>query len=528
MDENLSIFKKGLLLIGIPLLAQVLFLGVLAKIRSDQADAQRWAIHTKDVMARAEGAYRLAVEANSDLRAYAVSGDVDFDKAFDRDHERIASALLELRGLIQDNPTQQARLDVVRQKAEQLVSWLDEVSSLLAANKREQALQRIDDLEGKDRVDAMRSSLDKFLEEEHNLDLARQAGLARAMREQNWALAGGCALAVASAGALLFVFTRSIGRRLERLSENARRLGAGKELAAPLTGRDEIGRLDRVFHDMADALAQKERENEMFVYSVSHDLRAPLVNLQGFSQELATVCGELRTLVEEGGLPEDSRRRALQILDRDAGQSIHFIQSAVKRLSGIIDALLRLSRVGRVEYRMQVVDVRAAVVRVVESLRDTISRHGAEVTLGELPPARGDPVALEQVFANLIGNAVNYLDPKRPGRIEVGCRANTGALAAGLRLYYVKDNGLGIPETQQAKLFHAFQRLHPQVAPGEGIGLALVRRVVERHGGKVWLESTAGVGSTFLVALPADQPPGSPPPPDTERMALGTVPARSL
>jgi CHASE3 domain sensor protein len=270
MDENLSIFKKSLLLVGIPLLAQALFLGVLAKIRSDQADAQRWAIHTKDVMARAEGAYRLAVEANSDLRAYAVSADVDFDRSYHRDRQRIAPALLELRDLIQDNPTQQARLDVVRQKAEELVTWLDQVSALLAAGKREQALQRIDDLEGKDRVDAMRTSLDKFLEEERNLDLARQAGLAQAMREQNWALAGGCALAVASAGGLLFVFTRSIGRRLERLNENARRLGAGKELAAPLTGRDEIGRLDRVFHDMADALAQKERENEMFVYSVSH------------------------------------------------------------------------------------------------------------------------------------------------------------------------------------------------------------------------------------------------------------------
>ncbi len=522
MDQNLSIFKKGVLLVAIPLLSQVLFLGLLAKIRADQADAQRWAIHTKDVMARADDAYRLAVEANSDLRAYAVSGNPDFLGAYHRDRQRIGPALLDLRHIIQDNPTQQTRLDVVRQKAEDLLAWLDDVYSHLAAGKRAEALERIDDLEGKERVDAMRASLDRFLDEEHHLDLAREQRLAQAMHEQNGALAAGCVLAVASTGALLFVFTRSIGRRLARLSDNARRLGAGQELPAPLPGRDEIARLDRAFHEMALALAQKERENEMFVYSVSHDLRAPLVNLQGFSQELATVSAELRGLLEEAGLSPEQRRRGLQLLDRDAGQSIHFIQSAVKRLSGIIDALLRLSRVGRVEYRMQVVDVRAAVVRVVESLRDTIARQGAEVTLGELPPAQGDPVALEQIFANLIGNAVNYLDPQRPGQIEVGSRSERALAAAGLRVYYVKDNGLGIPEAQQAKLFHAFQRLHPQVAPGEGIGLALVRRVVERHGGQVWLESQPGLGSTFLVALPAA--PDSPLNHRAERATIGAPP----
>src|SRR6202007_1792993 len=123
-------------------------------------------------------------------------------------------------------------------------------------------------------------------------------------------------------------------------------------------------------------------------------------------------------------------------------------------------------------------------------------------------PAWGDPQALEQLFANLVGNAVNYLDPQRPGRIEVGRSDGPGDDATGLRTYYVKDNGVGIPAAQQAKVFLAFQRLHPEAAPGEGIGLALVRRVAERHGGKVWLASAAGEGSTFFVTLPAG-PPGA-------------------
>jgi signal transduction histidine kinase len=507
MDENLSIFRKGLFLVGIPLLAQLLFLAMLLKIRSDQDEAQRWAMHTKDVMVRAEGAFRLAARANSDLRALAVSGNPQFGEAYLRDRPQVVPALDELREVVHDSTGQQARLDRVREKADEVLTWLDETHALIVSGKREEALQRIDELVGKDRVDAMRGALDEFLKVERDFDAARQETLQEAMRQQNWALAFGGGLALASAATLLFVFTRSIARRLALLAENARRLGAGKELAAPLTGRDEIGRLDRVFHDMAAALAQKDRENEMFVYSVSHDLRAPLVNLQGFSQELASVCADLRALVEKADVPIDVRRRAATLLDRDAAESVHFIQNAVRRLAGIIDALLRLSRVGRVEYQRQAVDVRAAVVRVVASLRDSISRRGAEVVLGDLPPAWGDRQALEQVFANLIGNAVNYLDPNRPGRIEVGSRDGAGDPTAATRTYYVKDNGLGVPEAQQSKIFLAFQRMHPDAAPGEGIGLALVRRVVERHAGKLWVESAPGAGSTFFIALPAG-PPG--------------------
>src|SRR5207249_1342108 len=113
----------------------------------------------------------------------------------------------------------------------------------------------------------------------------------------------------------------------------------------------------------------------------------------------------------------------------------------------------------------------------------------------------GDPTAIDQLSANLIGNAVNYLDPARPAIIEVGSLPESDT-APGMPAYYANDNGLGIAEESQDKAFLAFQRLHPAAGPGEGIGLALVRRVVERLGGKLWLESKPGEGSTFFVALP--------------------------
>ena len=265
--------------------------------------------------------------------------------------------------------------------------------------------------------------------------------------------------------------------------------------------------LEQGMHRLSETnreLESKTQENEAFVYSVSHDLRSPLVNLQGFSKELSRAMQLLRADLVESDLPQPVRDRELEILDGPMAKATHFIQMAVARLSGIIDALLRLSRVRQVVYQRRCLDMQAIVTRIINSLRGTAEERGAAIETGDLPAALGDPAAVEQIFANLIGNALNYLDRKRPGRIEVGSlgpeQDNAGA---GLRTYYVRDNGLGITEAGRAKVFQPFQRLYPQAAPGEGMGLAIVHRVVERHGGRIWFESVANQGSTFFVALPA-------------------------
>src|SRR5262249_19771110 len=293
------------------------------------------------------------------------------------------------------------------------------------------------------------------------LDQERREILDEAMRRQNWVLLGGALLAVISATVLLLLFSRGIAHRLGVLVGKTHRLGEGKERAAPLQGHDELSYLDAMFHQMADTIRQKDRENEMFVYSVSHDLRSPLVNLQGFSQELNTVMRELRGLLADSPLPGQARDRGLKLIDRDGGEAVQFIQTAVTRLAGIIDSLLRLSRVGRGEYRWQNVDVSVGVRRVVGALHDTLGRRGVEVIVEDLPPSWGDPTAIDQVFGNLLGNAVNYADPSRPGRITVGSTPG-GEEAPGMNVYFVRDNGLGIPEAYQEKGVVAFQRLHPQ------------------------------------------------------------------
>jgi signal transduction histidine kinase len=252
----------------------------------------------------------------------------------------------------------------------------------------------------------------------------------------------------------------------------------------------------------------------MFIYSVSHDLRSPLVNLQGFSKELQVSCDELRSTIEAAQLPEHERLRMTRVLDGDVRESLHFLRIAVTRAASIIEALLRISRAGRLEYQRQRVSIGRVVARVIDTMAATIEARGAVVTVRELPPAWGDPGAIEQIFGNLIGNALNFLDPARVGRIEIGaCEPEPEAVPAYLgeppaprtRTYYVRDNGLGISAAYMSKVFRAFQRLHGEVAKGDGIGLALVRRSVERHGGRVWVESAEGAGSTFFVVLP-EQP----------------------
>jgi PAS domain S-box-containing protein len=289
----------------------------------------------------------------------------------------------------------------------------------------------------------------------------------------------------------IIIFSETITQH-KQAEEALRRLNAELE-----KGVHHLGEVNR-------ELKERTQENEAFVYSVSHDLRSPLVNLQGFSKELARAMQELRAHLVERELPQPIRDRELGILDGPMAKSIRFIQTAVTRLGNIIDALLRLSRAGRVIYQRERVDVKMIVARVIESLRGTADERGAIIQTSDLPAALGDPAALEQVFANLLGNALNYLDGQRPGRIEIGSLGlEEDHTAAGLRTYYIRDNGLGISETGKTKVFQPFQRLHPQAAAGEGLGLAIVQRVVERHGGSIWFESAVGQGSTFFVSLPA-------------------------
>jgi signal transduction histidine kinase len=200
-------------------------------------------------------------------------------------------------------------------------------------------------------------------------------------------------------------------------------------------------------------------------------------------------------------VPADLRARGEELLTGEMSESLGFIRNAVQHLSNIIDGLLRLSRVGRVEYHMDPVDVRTLVADILASMHATVTESGATVDVGPLPMVRGDRNAIGQIFANILGNALKSLSPTRPGVMRIEASSDDPPVFA------IRDNGIGIPEEYRKKMFQVFQHVHPAKGQGEGMGLAIVQRIVERHGGRIWFESTPDVGTTFFFTLAP--PPGS-------------------
>jgi signal transduction histidine kinase len=260
---------------------------------------------------------------------------------------------------------------------------------------------------------------------------------------------------------------------------------------------DALKRVNNELGRRSQELAAKNEELENFVYVVSHDLRAPLVNLRGFSEELRSSCGELQQKLGPSSIPPALAQDVHKILHDDIGESLRYVSTSSSQLQRLIDSLLTLSRVGREEYELELLHVPGLVSSTLDVLRGSIAQSGAKIHVGELPDVQGDQTAVGQVFTNLISNALKYLKPGRAGEIEIG-----GQEQAEMCHFWVRDNGAGLHPSAQKRLFQVFQRFHPELASGEGMGLAIVKRVVERHGGKVWVESQEGVGTTFHITLP--------------------------
>ncbi len=248
-------------------------------------------------------------------------------------------------------------------------------------------------------------------------------------------------------------------------------------------------------------LAEKNKELETIVYTVSHDLRSPLVNVQGFGKQLNRACGKIEAAVAaaQGGMVSAAELKAP--VETAIPQALRFINAGVNKMEMLLNGLLRYSRLGRVAFTIQPLDMNELVSEIIEAMRFQIDETKAEVEVSRLPPCLGDRAQTSQAFANLLDNAIKYRDPARTLRIQV-----RAAVRDGMAVYSVADNGIGIAPGHREKAFEIFHRLNPDTASGEGLGLTIAQRVLEREGGKIWIESEEGVGSTFFVALPTVAP----------------------
>jgi PAS domain S-box-containing protein len=251
-------------------------------------------------------------------------------------------------------------------------------------------------------------------------------------------------------------------------------------------------------HQAAADLAEKNRELEAILYTVSHDLRSPLVNVQGFSRLLARACAEIRATLEAAPGGRADAAALLRPVDETIPQALRFITAGVNKMESLLAGLLHYSRLGRVALNIRPLDMDALLVEIVAAMKFQLGEAGADLRIEPLPPCRGDAVQTSQVFANLLDNALKYRDPARPLRIVV-----RGRVEAGQAIYSIEDNGLGIAPDHRAKVFEIFHRLNPADSPGEGLGLAIAQRVLERQRGRIWIEGAPEAGSIFHVSLPA-------------------------
>ena len=248
----------------------------------------------------------------------------------------------------------------------------------------------------------------------------------------------------------------------------------------------------------AKELADANEEIKQFAYIVSHDLRAPLVNLKGFASELRMAIQSIRDAASAGieTLPEDARQDARYALEKDIPEALGFIETSVTRMDAFINAVLRLSRPRRRQLKFEEIDPETIVGEMRESLAHQIAAASAELVSGALPLVVADRTAMEQILGNLITNAVVYLDPERAGRIEID-----GEHRSTETVFWVRDNGRGIAKSDAEKVFAPFRRAGKQDVPGEGMGLSYVRTIVRQHGGRIWFESEPEVGTTFFFTI---------------------------
>ncbi len=314
-----------------------------------------------------------------------------------------------------------------------------------------------------------RPYLDFVHPEDREATLAEASGLARGLETFSFTNRYRCA--DGSYRWLLWNSTPDPDRR--------RIYAAARDVTEKRLAEEEIEKLNRELKRRVGELASVNQELEAFSYSVSHDLRAPLRHIDGFTRMLDRHAG--------AGLDEKGRHYLATIED------------SVRQMGSLIDELLAFSRLGREEIRSASVDLQAIAREAIREVeRD---RNGRDVrwTVGALPPVTGDASLLRQVFVNLLSNALKYTRPRVVSSIEVGSVPEDSDEV----VCFVRDNGVGFDMKYVDKLFGVFQRLHrTEEFEGTGIGLANVRRVIQRHGGRTWAEGTVDGGATFYFSLP--------------------------
>lgn len=463
----------------------------LNRARDDAA----WVAHTLEVENNISLALVQIRRAESAERGYLLTDQKEFLDEFEEAASAILPRLQTLQQQTKDNAEQQQALREIMRLSESRLDQFRQVLELGKNKKISEAAEQLRISAGRESMNRIRELAGEMRREEQRLFRERTIA---AERSQS------LAAAVTTSGAWLVVILATISIALLRRSAKARDEAEAKLLDANLN-------LESIVTERTADLREANEEIQRFAYIVSHDLRSPLVNIMGFTSELEELRNDIFRRIETlsrdpaaAPMPEtaDSDNdpqlsETDQKLSQDFSEALGFIKSSIGKMDRLITAILALNREGRREFRPVRIETRELIEGIVSTVAHQAAEANAQIRVEPLPEIVSDRLALEQIFSNLIDNALKYLKAGVPGDIAI-----RGREKLGFAIFEIQDNGRGIDPKDHQRIFELFRRAGPQDRPGQGIGLAHVRALVRRLGGTMSVASTLGSGSTFTITLP--------------------------
>ncbi|CAN5528180.1 CHASE3 domain-containing protein [soil metagenome] len=449
-------------------------------------DHAYWVDHTYQVEVTLGNLRALNEQAETARRGYMLMPSLDsFLPNYRAAADAIPPVVARLESLTGDNPAQRARLRELRAQLADLFAQRELTNRLTHQGAADAAIKAFRKDTAAHQMRMTRDLMRAMEDDEHGLLALRDAdqrGSARLF-----------VIVLGIAGALLVLVALVTMVTIIRFTRD---LTASRDTLRLLNDSLE----DLVVERTAD-LTRANDEIQRFAYIVSHDLRAPLVNVMGFTAELDGATRALGELIDraEVAAPDIVTEEARSAAREDLPEAIGFIRTSTEKMDRLINAILKLSREGRRVLAPERIDMDALIAGIRDSLQHRIDETGAEVVIeSPLPVIVTDRLAIDQILSNLIENAVKYLQPGRSGRIVV-----RGARSGAKLTFEVEDNGRGIAVGDHERVFDLFRRSGRQDQPGEGIGLAHVRALAYRLGGIIDVRSELGVGAVFRLTLPA-------------------------
>jgi signal transduction histidine kinase len=453
-----------------------------------------WVVRSVEVENQTNALLLEIRRAESAARGYLLTSGPEFLSDHEDAVAQIHPDLDKLAGMIGDNPAQRENIRKIRAAIETRLGQFEQEMDFVKQGEQNRATALVREASAGDTTSTIRDLGEAMRQEESNLLALRTVNADRSQKMASTVTIAGSGLVIALAGISIFLVRR----------ESRARDAAESRL------RDSNVNLEATVDERTADLREANEEIQRFAYIVSHDLRSPLVNIMGFTSELEELrnsifrrIGALGHAVAAAAVPvvpvdtEPALDGDDKQLSEDFTEALGFIKSSIAKMDRLISAILNLTREGKREFEPVRIDMRELIEAIISTLAHQAEEAKAEIHVAPLPDIVSDRLALEQIFSNIIDNAIKYLKPGVPSEIAI-----RGRTKLGFAVFEISDNGRGIDSRDHHRIFDLFRRAGTQDKPGQGIGLAHVRALIRRLGGTMSVSSELGSGSTFTITLP--------------------------